>query len=364
MKWLFILFLISNQALADSASTVASTVLLAFGAAKATQFSLEQGIWPNELTDWKDPRINLTAEIIDQCNLLIEGRLLGTNRHNTLALIVKNQGDDVKFKPQNVEFEFEAGVIRRADVDLEEEYTFSKNKRYVLLIPFPRKDDFKDQNKLTVNAQFMASSKACTTKMVFERPQSIAPAIETYTRMTTVEFELNYGRANYSGGLSDFASSNSNQYNLALNTIGPHHGVYIYINGTSNISAPTKIVESISFVASQPEVYLNQIGLGYLNRQIITKKHSMQYKLGVESFAVKFQDKASNNNRKEFSSAGLNAQIQYNYFFAQIDRGFWYGDYAITFSIDDHYVPNGTINDSYNFSGNSIGVLLGLKIGH
>ena len=352
------IFFISSMAHAQRAEQAVATVFLAFGVAKSSQYFLESGLWPNEIPDWKDPQTQITGEIVEQCGVLMEGRLLGTNAENLLVLIVKNQKEELKFKPETVEFEFDSGVTRRADVDIDEEFTFKKDTRYVLFIPFPSKGDFKGQNNIKVSAELRDGASKCTAKMEFNRPIDVPPRIATYTRLSSGEFEISYGASSASGEMEKFTKSSNGTYRFDLNFMGVQNGIYFGIGGTNSIPAPDALTVKFGVTYPSPTVSLHSLNLGYIYRHILAQRHFLLVKLGLGSMSLNMR----NLGRESVSETAYHQQLSYIYYFAHVNRGFWNGSYAVSFALDHEWVPSK--NPDVDFSGSQLGGFVGLRLGN
>lgn len=363
MKYLILIpFLIfSHRAYCDDSAKAAATILVLFGAAKGAEAAYEDGAWNQELVDWKDPNTGITSEVVEQCHMLIEARLLGVNRYNSLVLIAKNLGDEIKFKPGIVEFEFENGVTRRADVELSDERTLQKDKKYIIVLPFPRKDDFKDQNKITVKAQFDDGKGPCVSTLNFDRPKEVPSSIVTYTRLTTLEVEFYYGTTSLSGNLSDSGKNSLPTFSTGINIIGARHGMYFSTVSSNSTAAPAKYLQAAS-ITGAGTVSNSSMDLGYINRQILDRNKNILLKIGLGVYRLLLKSTSDKSNYTSFDATSLQLQAQYNYFFAQVDRGFWRGDYGIYFGVDGHWIPDGTIDDN-KFDGIATSLFAGLKVG-
>lgn len=365
MKYLIAFTLLFSQVsyANDSAAAAAATVLLLFGAARGAEHSIYSGRWPNELGDWKSPQTQITAEIVEQCNFLIEGRLLGTNRFNMLMLITKNLEKEVKIKPQDVEFEFESGLVRRGQVDLDTEYTIKKDGKYIIIIPFPRKDDFENQNKLNVSIPFSMDNKPCTAKLAFDRPKEVTPLISTYTRMVTLDTELAYGIGVNRGNLKKYLGEESRMFRLQMNLIGQsQHGSYFGFGTTSDNTIKQEDWADSTLTAAEPKASMFFFDMGYLHRKILTKKSFFYYRVGLEFAGLTVRDNIVADQRYHENGVGIHAQLLYNRTFAQVDHGIWMGDYSWTFGLDGRHIFSGDIGKD-NFKGSQLGVLGSLSVG-
>lgn len=365
MRYLIILSLLFTQTTyANDAAGTAATVLLLFGAARGAEHSIYSGRWPDEIGDWKNPNTQITAEIVEQCNFLIEGRLLSSNRYNIMMLITKNLDKEVKIKPQDVEFEFESGVVRRGDVDLDTEYTVKKDGKYIILIPFPRKDDFLNQNKLTVSMPFTSDSKACNAKLVFNRPKDVPPLISTSTRMTSVEAELSLGFISSTGNLKDIVGSSNSTVRLDVNFIGSRrHGMYLGLGSNGENDLSQQEGTSLGFTANSTKASFSSWNIGYMYRTILTRRSFMHYKLGADFSSLLLVDNDNRNTRASYRGTGAHAQVMYHHTLAQVDRGFWRGDYAVSVGGDGRQIFSGDIKGDRNFKGTQASFLTSISIG-
>lgn len=364
MKYLIALSLLFSQVShANDSAAAAATVLLLFGAARGAEHSIYTGRWPDELGDWKSPQTQITAEVVEQCNFLIEGRLMGTNRFNMLMLITKNLEKEVKLKPQDIEFEFESGLVRRGQVDLDTEYTVKKDGKYIIIIPFPRKDDFFNQNKLNVSVPFSAEGKSCNAKLVFGRPQEVKPLLSTYTRMTTVDTELSYGVLANSGNLKKYLGDQSTMFRLQVNLIGQQqHGAYFGFGGTSRYKMEAQDLSDSGLIAFTPTSSLTVFDFGYLYRKILAKKSFLYYRAGIEFSTLYIKDDNYSNLSYRENGLGVHGQLLYSRTFAQIDQGVWMGDYTWNLGLEGHHIFSGDVGND-EFTGSQIGIMGSLTVG-
>lgn len=366
MKYIISILLIFSQiAQANDSAAAAATVLLLFGAARGAEYSIHTGRWPDEIGDWKSPQTQITAEIVEQCNFLVEGRLLSTNRKNIMMLITKNLDKEVKLKPQDIEFEFESGIVRRGDVDLDTEYTVKKDGKYIMLIPFPRKDDFFNQNRITVSIPFKSENKSCNAKLIFNRPVEVPHLISTSTRLTTLETEFSIGTTGSSGNLKKYVGSNNSVIRLDLNFLGPKgHGVYlgIGVNGENNLTQQDTV--NTGTVATSPIATLSSFNIGYIHRSILTRRSFIHYKLGADFSSLLITDNVDGSLRESYKGKGLHFQSLYHYTFAQIDRGIWRGDWAYAVGLDGRHIFDGEFKGDANFEGSQLGILATINIGY
>lgn len=363
MKYLIALSLLLSQvSQANDSAAAAATVLLLFGAARGAEHHIYSGRWPNELGDWKSQQTQVTAEIVEQCNFLVEGRLLGTNRFNMLMLITKNLEKEVKLKPQDIEFEFENGVVRRGQVDLDTEYTIKKDGKYIIVIPFPRKDDFANQNKLSIAIPFTAEGKDCVGKLVFDRPKEVTPLISTSTRMTTLDTELSIGTASNSGNLKKYLGDQSGLFRLQINVIGQNqHGGYFGFGAPNENDVEPSDLATTGLPITTAKASMTYFDFGYAYRQILARRSFIYYRAGVAFNSLRIRDEVGDTGFNE-SGSGIHGQILYSRTFAQVDHGVWMGDYTWNVGFDGRYIFSGDIGKD-NFTGSQLGIIGSLTVG-
>lgn len=363
---LYLAFLITVSTVQASADggDVAGAIIVSFVAARGLSGMQMDSLEALELPEWKEKRSQSTAELGNACGFQYEARLIGNARANFLWLSLKNLGEVEKsYNPIDTEFVFSDDTRRRPDLFRFDKVYLESGRLYGIILPFPDKENFAQQSKVTINFIVEEKRKPCSISIEMIRNPEVADTLTTTTTLNLFDMSAHVGRYNLSGDLADIGKQDGTFGGFNMNFFGrDYHGVYFSFYSYEQSKISNEYANKYN-VAINSKLSLYSFNLGYTYRHFFKKNLQLYASLGIGALSGAVDDDLT-DSRKELEGRGLiDLGLGYRYTFARVRSGPWIGNYFG--GVDGHYFITNKVRDTESKpipagSGGSLGLHIGL----
>lgn len=371
MKNILVLLLlalsITTQAVtsrADSAGNAAGAILISFAAAKGMQSVGVNALERMELEEWKDERSQSTTVLGDTCGFYYEARLIGDARYNYLWVTLKNNNSlQRSLNPIETEFKFSNGIERRPDLFRFYDVFFEPGRLYNMILPFPAKEDFKNQQSLTVNIPLYGEGKRCDVPVRLVRNSNRPDSIRSTVSQTMVDVNLSIGGAAVSGDLGNVLKKNLSMTSIVMTMSSPEGGgLYLGARFYEN-SNPSNDLAAREGYLTNWNIQASEFLFGYQKRFALKMDSSAYIRVGFGGVSLNVANEDFGSEQRHSGSA-LDLQAGYQKLFKKVKSGVWMGSYFWSAGITNSFVfgrepmKNGT-----KYDGNMFSALVSVGVG-
>lgn len=354
----------SQQALANSAGDAAGAILVSFAAAKTIQSLGVNSLERMELAEWKDDRTGTTAILGDSCGFYYEARIIGDVRDNYLWVTLKNNNTTQRsFNPIEVEFKFSDGVERRPDLFRFNEVFFEPGRLYNMILPFPSKEDFKNQQSLNVVVPFYGDGKKCVIPLKLVRNPKVADTLNSTASMDMLSIDMSYGVSNISGNMKKIIGDSRSVLGLNMNFYGPTGGgLYLGFRTYDSVAVNSELATAEALPASW-NIQASEFFIGYTHRFIISQDSVWYLRGGIGGINLSLL--ADNNNQQDRYNASIfDLQAGYQHYFSRVKSGIWMGNYYWGVHLNDSIMYSSkTMKNGTKLDGNAAAVSVMIGVG-
>jgi hypothetical protein len=354
----------SQTAFADSAGGAAGAILVSFAAAKGAESVAVNALERMELDEWKDERSLTTAVLGDTCGFYYEARVIGDVRYNYLWLTLKNNNSTQRsFSPIEVEFKFSSGIERRPDLFRFNEVFFESSRLYNMILPFPAKEDFKNQQSIDVTVPFYGEGKKCDIPIKLVRNPKVPDTLRGTVSLDALDMEVTYGTSYISGNLGDVIGKNHSVMSFNFLVYGPYGGG-LYLGFRSYDQ--TQISNAVAAQESFPPIWqarASEFYIGYVHRFVLNQDSTAFVRGGIGGMTLSILNEDS-TKQDHFSAGTIDLQAGYQRFFNRVKAGIWRGNYywgasfADSLTSAEKAMKNGT-----KYDGNAVSAMLTIGVG-
>jgi len=342
----------------------AGAILVSFVAAKGVSAIGVNALETLELEEWRDERSRTTAVLGDACGFYYEARVIGDLTSNYLWLSLKNNNPTTKsFNPIEVEFKFSDGIERRPDLFRFNEVFFEPGRLYNMILPFPAKEDFKNQQSLGVTIPLYGEGKKCELPLQLVRNPKVPDTLKSTVTSTILEADVSAGGASISGNLRHLLGTGSSlsSFNFLLygsSTGGLYFGFRSYNDKTLSQDIATQEAYAAQWQARMTEFYF-----GYAHRFIVSRDTAWFLRGGIGGASLMISDEG-HTVQDRFSASTLDLQAGYQSFFNRQKAGLWRGNYYWGLQLHNSYVfTRETMKNGTRYDGNALSALVMIGVG-
>lgn len=355
---------LSQPAVAGGAGDAAGAILVTFATSKGMQSLAVNSLEQVELDEWKDDRSQTTAILGDACGFVYEARMIGELRDNYLWLSLKNNNPTQRsFNPIEVEFKFSNGIERRPDLFRFNEVFFEPGRLYNMILPFPSKEDFKEQQSLEVTVPFYGEGKRCVLPLKLIRNPKVPDTIKSTASMNILDMDLGVGATGFSGNLGKAFGSAHSVTTLNMMLYGPRNkGMYFGFRSYSDSKINSEVVTAEGFAADW-RAHVSDFYIGYAQRFVHNADLNSYVRIGLNSGSVRITN-ANNVNQETFHNSGLDLQLGFQQFFSRVKAGIWIGNYYWGGALNGSaFFGTEPMKNGTKFDGNTASALLFIGVG-
>lgn len=359
-----LLFGFSGPARAGSGADGAGAILISFVAAKGVTAIGMNALESLELEEWRDERSRTTAVLGDTCGFYYEARVIGDLTGNYLWLSLKNNNPTTKsFNPIEVEFKFSDGIERRPDLFRFNEVFFEPGRLYNMILPFPAKEDFKNQQSLNVTIPLYGEGKRCELPLKLLRNPKVPDTLKSTLTLTLLEADVSAGGTLISGNLQRLLGKGSSTSSFNFLLYGsPNSGLYFGFK-TYNDKALSADLATQEGYASDWQARMAEFYFGYAHRFIVTRDTTWFLRGGIGGASLMISD-AGHSVQDRFGSSTFNLQGGYQSFFSRQKAGIWRGNYYWGLQLQNSYVfASEAMKNGTKFDGNALSALVMIGVG-
>lgn len=339
------------------AGDAAGAILVTFATAKGMESLAVDSLERMELDEWKDDRSQTTAILGDACGFNYEARMIGDLRDNYLWLTLKNNNSTQRsFNPIEVEFKFSDGVERRPDLFAFTEVFFEPGRLYNMILPFPSKEDFKEQKSLDVTVPLNGEGKLCILSLKMVRNPKVQDTVKTTSSLDVLDMDIGVGGGSFSGNLGKGFGSGQSVASLNLMLYGPRNrGLYLGFRSYGR----NKIASEVAATEGYPTDWYTEASefyIGYTQRFVHDADLMSYFRLGIGGATIRVLN--SGYSSQDFVSSSIfDFQLGFQRFFSRVKSGIWLGNYYWGAAINGSYLysektmKNGTKYDGGTGTG-------------
>lgn len=351
-------------AFADTAGGSAGAILVSFAAAKGAESVAINALDKMELEEWKDERSLTTAVLGDTCGIYYEARVIGDVRYNYLWLTLKNNNSSLRsFNPIAVEFKFSSGVERRPDLFRFNEVFFEPSRLYNMILPFPAKKDFKNQQSLEVTVPFSNEGKRCDIPIKLVRNPKIPDTLNSTASGNILDMEVSYGTSSTSGNLAEVIGKNGSAMSFNFLVYGPSNGgLYFGVRNYGQVQLSSAVVSQESYLTTW-QARTSEYYIGYTHRFILNQNSSAFLRGGIGGMTLSIINEG-NTQIDQFSANTLDLQAGYQRFFSRVKAGIWRGNYYWGASLSDSLLYSAkAMKNGTKYDGTAVSAMLTIGVG-
>lgn len=346
----FLVFISAATSHADRAIDAAGRVVLVGILGGAAAHSASRSLRQFELEDWQNSETGLTSELASSCGVVLEGRLIGDNRNNYLLLGLSNSESNQKvIKPEDITFAFEGGRERRPRLPMISSLEMKPNWYYLMVLPFPSKEDFKDKSKLTITVP-IKGDKSCDASLEMVRNPSAPDRIVTYTTWKAIDSSMGLGVTQLSGGLEKLVNSSTpGTVDFNLSFWGPTWGLMMGVDIFSDMSLASDVTTRENLPGRNLRLSIYNIDL--LHRTRLGSNQEFIWRAGYTMAEANLAIDEHDSSAVKTSTDGFNAAVTW-----QKNYDTYYGAWSWGFTLAGNYLnprttPNGTEIKGYSTTG-------------
>ncbi|MBI2521778.1 MAG: hypothetical protein HYV97_15285 [Bdellovibrio sp.] len=302
-----------------------------------------------ELKEWKDESTDSTISMDAHGNISMETRIIGDRKMNYIFLAVSNSRDvPVVLKPEEITIAFSEGRSRHPDfLTKPEDSVIRPGWSFFILIPLPKKWDFKDQKWMQVTMPLYDESGHkifAELKTASNRNLNVKQPVESYVNSSVLDMGVDFGAILTAiGDIHELQGTGNLYFGFDFGFyFAPAHGIRFgfAINDTKK-SFDSKASDNMG----KPEqVSADEIFMTYSYKHFMSFQKIFRYDFGIVGQSH-FNDKniEDDPNHDLGSTVGFYQKLTYLHRMALISRGFWRGDYQVGLNIGHKFFPHDTV---------------------
>jgi hypothetical protein len=340
---LVLIFWLPFSCLANQSGVAAAFIAGAIGGGVTAGYQGYLGRLPDELSDWADPRTQVTSRLSEQCGVLTEMKLIRTGLTNYLFLGVRNESkSDVVVQLDRIQAKFQNGRERYLLAPPRQRAQEIKKNWYSWgFLAFPRKNDFKGQTQVEIIIPVLVNNETpCELKAIFHRDMSKSEEIASFIEAPSIVASM---------GMSTEALR-IGQTERTLSPLG--FGFDLYVAGFKKPESGWYLQSSFftfgklknaTFYGNPGynHVGLVDLSIGKAWRFFHSENKTSYLNLGP-SFAVFMANNPQKEDLKNGTSKGalgIYASYTYEWRYSRTYHGFFHGDRSIGMTLFLKYLP-------------------------
>lgn len=363
LLWGLLLVCYSSLSHADYRAITSAFALTAqTGAILAMNEVMYQNWLNSELEDWKDQLTETTARLYSQCNVSYEVRILGNNRINVAYITMSNNSaQSITVKPSRIYLNFDSGKRRLPYYPIEvSDQEVKAGWKVSLLIPFPKKTDFKDEDGLTIEVPLFDESgaeKECKLLGKLERDTTKEQPVRSYTRASTFDFVIGAGVSLFpTGDNKNYFNDKSSSFVMDLHLFPwVSHGFHAGFMRNDMKAANNQLIASNIPGRNEVEMSEFMFAFGYTYRHFFSERLSMNYMLSITANSIEDLKKNNPSEQELESEVGFMHKFNLDYYWYTSDYMPIQGDFGSGIYVMHRYLPKGNVG-GVNYGGFVFGV--------